>query len=108
MDYKSYNPNYDPKEWNEVFRNNILEVNEGKANDFCKAMENQEFLLHDIRMNKSDGSRFVLSVLIDFDSRLYVNGYYDILLEEYIPKNWVGIFDDPLKHVPDNVKQLFE
>lgn len=49
----------------------------------------------------SEDSR--ITFFIDFDSKIYVNGFYDIEVEEYLPnESWKGKFDEPMNYIPIN------
>ena len=104
MDYKSYDPSYDPEKWPNTFRNGILEVDVHNASEFCTAMKEYELTLDDVVETMREDKDLSLSILMDFDRKLYVNGYYDMLLEEYVPMGWVGISDDPTKFLSEDIK----
>lgn len=109
MDYKAYDPSYDAKKWPDVFRNNLLQVDESNASQFCEAMKAYELTIDDVKelISENGPDKVPLTILINFDTLVYVNGYYDLLLEDYIPKNWKGIMDDPLKYVPEFIKSIW-
>ena len=100
LDYKTYDPQYDPSKWKHVYRNNLLSVNENNAQEFCDAMQEFEVTLEDVDISRKGNPLLSISVLVDFDAKTYVNGYSDFLLEKYVPLNWKVIVDDPLKFVP--------
>jgi len=109
LDYVSYDPNYDPAKWAYVYRNNLLRVDETLASEFCDAMKEHEFLPDDIRrlVDEKGADKIPLVVVVDFDNRIFVNGFYDIALEEYAPKWWTKYFGNPYEYVPQEVRSLW-
>lgn len=110
LDYASYDPGYDPTQWTYVYRDNLLRVDETLAKEFCTAMKDHEFLPNDIRqlVGEKGADKVPLIVVIDFDNQVFVNGFYDIALEDYAPKWWNKIFGNPYDYVPPEVKSLWE
>ena len=108
MDYKKYDPSYNPAEWTYVFRNNILQVDENNAQQYCETMDkvSAEIVIDTIR--QLGASEVILYFLIDFDNKLYINYYFDLSLEDYVPVGWKGLFDNPLNHVPDTIRSIWK
>ena len=72
LDYAAYDPSARPSKH---FRNGILTVNETNAEEFCEAMAPFEVMLPDVvRLVKTEVSEG-LWVLVNFDDRLFVNGF---------------------------------
>lgn len=120
LDYASYDPSsLADGEDNSYFRNGILVVDEN-AEEFLEAMKEAEILLDDLRrlVNKQhkitladeDDYRGDLQLvfLVNFDEKLYVSMFFDVAYEEYVPKGWKGVFDDPLKYVPKEIQDIWE
>jgi hypothetical protein len=122
LDYQRYSPSIIDSETRTTdFRNGILLVDENNAEKFLEVMKDSEVLAKDVRRlilearelmeTDEDEEEFVLMFLIDFDKKLYVNGFFDFLVqpyEEFVPKGWTGILDNPLKYVSDDIKSLWE
>ena len=110
LDYSSYDPSYDPKKSRAVFRNNLLQVNEGNADAFCNSMETHELFSEDILNLVSDATEdeATLTVVVDFDNTTLVNGFYDIPIEDYVPNNWTSYFGNPLEYVPEEIRFLWK
>lgn len=101
MDYQKYDPTYNPQDWNYIFRGNILYVDENNAQSFIDTMGEYQLKEDEIEsfLQEFDDEDIRPLVLIDFDQKNFVNNFYDISFEKYIPRHWKGIFDDPLKYV---------
>jgi hypothetical protein len=44
-----------------------------------------------------------LIAYIDFDRRRFVHAYYDLPLEDYVPRGWKGSLGDPLLAAQESV-----
>jgi hypothetical protein len=109
LDYSSYDPSFDPSESRVVFRNNILNVDEKNAEQFCEAMEAYELSSKDVeQLIRTEGAEnWPLVIAIDFDSKTYINGFSEISLHEYAPSSWTATEDNPINYVPDTIKSLW-
>lgn len=93
---------------NYVFRDNVLNVLSGDEDAYFKAID--EFKLDPYSVNlKEYNPDIPLEFYIDFDSKLYISFFHEIILEEYVPDNtWTGKFDDTLKYVPqEQINRIF-
>jgi hypothetical protein len=110
LDYASYDPYFDPAQTDVVFRDNLLRVDESNAAQFVKAMAPHEISPAQLsELTRRDGpTNWPLSVLIDFDEALYVNGFSEIPLHEYVPPGWTAKEDFPLRYLPDALRSLWE
>jgi hypothetical protein len=109
MDYKVYDPTYRPDDWpGPRFRNDLLQVDESTVVPFLNAMAPDEVTLESIIQHlPAFGETLVPLFLIDFDNRLFVNGYGESRLEDYIPSGWKGIFDNPINYLPEPIRQIW-
>ncbi|MET0637367.1 MAG: hypothetical protein ABWZ25_15155 [Chitinophagaceae bacterium] len=96
LNYKKYDPHYNPKDWEFTFRDNLLIITDNDIRDFIKAIE----------VDKIDSSELtnvkILNIVfyIDFNIKLFVSSFSDIDVEEYLPQDdWEGIFDNPIKYL---------
>jgi len=101
------------------YRNGILVVDEN-AEEFLEAMKEAEISLDDLCRLVNKQHQFTLAdedddrgdlhlfFLINFDEKLYVSMFFDVTYEEYVPKGWKGVFDDPLKYVPKEIQDIWE
>jgi hypothetical protein len=120
LDYASRDPE-SINEDNSYYRNGMLLVDETNAEESLEVMKESEMLPEDVRRlvlesrelmkTDEDEDEFVLMFLVDFDKKLYVSGYFDFHVrpyEEFVPKGWTGILDNPVKYVGDDIKSLWE
>jgi hypothetical protein len=122
LDYASYSPSISESENRQkYFRNGMLLVDETNAEEFLEVMKESEMLPEEVRRlvlesrelmkTDEDEDDFLLIFLVDFDKKLYVSGYFDFHVrpyEEFVPKGWTGILDNPVKYVGDDIKSLWE
>ena len=111
LNNEKYNPDYNPKEWEFIFRGNILNVPDEAVPDFLRAIAVDKI---DLNIDL-EGIQSVSNVLeyfhffIDFDKKLYVTSFTDIGGEEYLPSDdWTGISNNPINFLPKNLKEIFE
>ena len=109
MDFQSYEPSYDPNNGKYIYRNNLLLVNENNADEFCVAMKENELTPNDAVdiLNDIDYEFEGITFLIDFDNKFYVNGFFDLPFEDYIPNEWTSIFGDPEEYIPKSEMEKF-
>lgn len=110
MDYPKYDPSIiASKERSSDFRDGVLLVDDSTAEAYLKAMQADTISLEELRA-EFPGHKDALQpiFLIDFDGRRYISWYFDIDYEEYVPSGWEGVFDNPLNHLPDEVKVIWE
>jgi len=109
LDYESYSPSI-LKEDEFNFRNGIYNVIDDRVEDYLNSINIDKITYSDVKyinQNFSDEySRIVF--FIDFDDKKYINGFFDIDVEEYLPDTaWVGKSDwDPINYFPENLKNL--
>lgn len=109
LNYEKYDPKYDPKDWEDgiIFRDNILNVDDDNIEPFMESIK-VDFV--DIEsVNISDYNLMAIFLFyIDFDSKRFISYFDDIEIEEYLPsEEWEGIFGDPIKFIPENLKNIF-
>jgi len=95
LDNDKYDPDYDPKQWEFVFRNNIMVVHDNDIPAFFNAIEIDRV---DPQMFKAKNIR--MTIFIDFDTKLFVSSFNEIELENYLPdESWKGLYTDPNKYI---------
>lgn len=109
LDYPAYDPDYEPSQWSYKFRNGLLVVDETNANEFLEAMRAQELSFENVKklVAEKGKEQIPLTYVVDFDERKFVDGNSERDIAEYVPKNWTGIEDTPLKYVPDEIKSVW-
>lgn len=111
LNHFKYSPSYNPYEWEYVFRGNILNVTDENVRDFVKAIAVDKIDLtvdggdlQDV-LNERDVPFYFF---IDLDNKNYISYFYDIEVETYLPDDtWMGIYDDPMKYLPDTITMIF-
>lgn len=110
LNYSKYDPTYNPKDWQNIFRDDILNVTDDKIEQFFKAIEGDKINLDEFKLVID----FIpvqykrIHFFIDFDNKILINGFYDIEVEEYLPDTtWEGRFESPIKYLPKELKLLF-
>lgn len=94
-----------------VFRDNIDNVTNDKIEKFIHSVEARKVSLDEVRLTiKFIEEEFVaFYFFIDFDNKLFINGVYDIELEQYLPNETLKRkYVNPLNYVPEEVKVIFE
>ena len=109
MDYGKYDPSFSPSEEDNIFRNNLLVIDENNAYEFCDAMAPYELSSTQVEeLIKNEGANhFPVYILIDFDKKRYINGFSEISLEDYVPSGWNAYEGDPMKYLPENLRTLW-
>jgi hypothetical protein len=102
IDYSKYDPTYNPDDWDGVYRDNILIVTDDNVDSFMRAIEIDR--IEHVTLVESNIEDIVF--YIDFDSKLFVNGFVEISAEEYLPTGWRGRYDDPLNYLRDKCRSF--
>lgn len=101
------------------YRDGILVVDEN-AGEFLQAIKDSEISIGKLQQLVNQQHQTVLAdeddyrgdlhlfFLINFDEKLYVSMFADVGYEEYVPKGWKGIFDDPLKYLPEEIQSIWK
>lgn len=46
---------------------------------------------------------------LDFDKKMFVNGFTDMEVEEYLPdESWKGEFGTPVNYLPEEIKAILK
>lgn len=101
LDYTKYDPEYNPDDWDFIFRDNVLVVNDSNIDKFMNAIEADK-----IRPDEFSKSTCRLIFFIDFDVKLFISSFNDIEVEEYVPNNWQGKHGDPMVFLPHQCRNL--
>lgn len=111
MNYKKYDPSYNPNDWTDVYRENILNVTDDKIDGFLKSIEQDRLSLDEVQLLGNDIPHEYLHInfFVDFDKKMFINGYSDnVAVEEYLPdESWRGQIDNSINYLPDNIRRLF-
>jgi hypothetical protein len=105
LDYSSYDPSIST-EGEEPLRNGLLVVRPDQGADFCKVMRPNEIDAGEVKEYLK--KRFIpIDFYIDFDRALFINGFHEIAIEDYVPAGWTSEENDPLQFVPDDLRALW-
>jgi hypothetical protein len=109
LNYKKYDPQYNPNEWKDVFRDHIYNVTDNQIENFLRSVDEDKLNTEELVIladNMPLRYRH-LFFYIDFDDKLFVNGFSDIEVESYLPdENWKGFFGVPIDYLPIDLKKL--
>jgi hypothetical protein len=110
LDYSTYDPSFSPSHSKVVFRNNLLKVDEVNVSQFLEAIQEYEISYSELEelIKKNNINDWPLQIVVDFDEMIYINGFSEIGLHEYIPSHWRGFEGLPLEFVPENIKKLWK
>jgi hypothetical protein len=115
LDYLAYNPELslkiDPNAAT-VAKNNLLIVDENNAEEFIREIRFYktfpEHIRHSLEFGFNSEEDLQLSVMIDFDDKVYINNYPEEPLQGYIPAHWTGYSGSPLEYVPEDIRAIWE
>ncbi len=112
INYEKYDPSIlNSKERISNFRNGVIVVADGQTDNFIKSIREDEISLQELKeiiLFDGKGNYDYLNFFIDFDKKEYINGFYDIEVEDYLPdETWTGKFDEPKKYLPDELQKLW-
>ena len=103
LNYEKYDPAYNPDDWEDVFRDNILNVDDDDTESFLKSIKVDEINIDSINSSHYNLIDIFL-FYIDFDKKTYVSFFDDIDVEEYLPNDmWTGTFDNPISYLPREI-----
>jgi hypothetical protein len=112
LDYQTYDPSYAAAPSRGDFRGGLLVVDVLAAQAFLNAMRPYELELDALRRffreNASAAGDWPLSVALDFDRRVFVNGFGEVAAHRYVPSGWQGIEDDPSRYVAPMIAAIWE
>ncbi len=109
MDYPKYDPSIlASKERSSDFREGVLLVDNSTRAAYLKAMQPDSISIDELKAELPIHKDALQPIfLIDFDNQRYSSWFFDIDYEEYVPKDWVGVFENPIDHLPDAQKTLW-
>lgn len=103
LDYYSYDDSFS---LDQPFRGNlyVVETKDGEA--FLRAMAPYE-VAPETLTRTSPEERKPLTFVVNFDTSTYVNGYFDLALEDHVPEGWNSTHGDPVSAVPEQLRRLW-
>lgn len=111
LNYDKYDPGFRSQPESVNFRNGVLTVTDPEVENFLKAIENDKVSPRDFKLAvdvPAENKR--LKFFVDFDSKLFVNGYYEnVEPEEYLPDQaWRGEMGYPIDFLSKDLRSEFE
>lgn len=89
--------------WNGLFRKNDDDIK------LVLEPDSQRITLDELNALRDSGhyreQDLQLTVLVDFDRKLFVSAFYDQPLEKYTPQDWDSRFADPLPFAPLEIQK---
>lgn len=110
LNYKKYDPNYNPEKWSFVFRDNILNVLDKDVASYLRAIKIDKLNIFEFEnsMKNIPSNYRALYFFIDFDKKKFINGFYDLDVENYLPDHtWSDEFGNPIDYIPNEFKLYF-
>ncbi len=108
LDYQSYDPTYDPSQWEADPLGGLLRVEPRHGFRFLANLDERVFPIGAARgMVALNGERARPVVLVDFDTGIFVSSHYDQALETLCGEAWAGSFGDPLREIPAEIAAGF-
>src|ERR1700722_6808053 len=105
LNYQKYDPTYNPTDWDHVYRGNVLNVSDDQIGNFFKAIESDKIEVSTLKleMDKIPLKYFRVQFYIDFDKKIFVNGYREnVEIEDNLPNNtWKGFLGEPSNYIPN-------
>jgi hypothetical protein len=96
LNYGKYDRSFEARNRGLVFRGNIYNVDDKMIVTFLKAIGEDKISNEEARKLIEDGVRMVF--FVDFDSYLFIDGFREIILDDYMPnEKWQVKVDEPIK-----------
>jgi hypothetical protein len=100
LDYAAYDPTFSREPDAASFRGGVLTVTQLNVPQFLRAMKARPLTPQEATSwSDSTGAGPDVLAFIDFDSRRFVHSYYDLPLEQYVPKGWHAALGNPHEEI---------
>jgi hypothetical protein len=110
LNYKKYDPAYNPDEWEFVFRDNIYNVTDKDVVKFIQCIEVDKVDFYELKsvLGNIPSEYICIYFFVDFDVNLLISRFNDVEVEEYLPdERWKGMFGNPTDYLPDEIREIF-
>lgn len=109
LDYPKYSPSILIQDiYN--FRNGVYIVKDNRIVDYLNSIAEDKISLSEVKniMENFDEEYSRITFFIDFDNKQFINGFFDIEIEEYLPdEGWTGKFDyEPINYISKDVLEF--
>jgi hypothetical protein len=124
LNYEKYDPEYPSKRKSvsyesgygiskpePVFRDNVLNVTDERIEGYLSSIKDDKLIFEDLKFILKDVSEEYRQVyfFIDFDNKIFINGFFDIGVEEYLPDlTWKGEAGEPINYLPSEWRRFVE
>lgn len=95
LDYRAFDPAFCTSKSAASFRGGVLTVTADVFPQFLRALSARPIPPHEVSHLVDSSNALEILVFVDCDSQLYVHSYYDLALEDYVPRGWRGELGDP-------------
>lgn len=106
LNHEKYDPNYNPNDWQYIFRNNVFNVTDDQFDQFFESISEDQISISEVKsIIKNFSEEYSeITFFIDFDKREYISTFDYIEVETYLPdETWIGKYDNPTDYIPKNI-----
>jgi hypothetical protein len=105
-----YDPEYKEGDFSDqLFRDGVGKISKENAEIYLASIESDRINSKWISDNLAIYGQSIMPVFyLDIDNQLFVSHFFDLDYEEHVAPNWRGIYDDPLNHLPDDIKNIWQ
>lgn len=105
LNYTKYDPEYNPKDWEKVFREDIYVVTDELSDLYIKSIQEYELSITELKNVNFKEKKAFFEVCVDFEKKLFINSFNYIELENYLPNtDWIGRYENPVDYLPVSLK----
>lgn len=105
LNYTKYDPQYNPNDWEEVFREHIYIVTDQLIEKYIEVIQKDSIGSEELRNVNFNKKEAFFEVYIDFDCKVFTNSFDYIELQDYLPdSNWIGKYENPVSYLPEQLK----
>lgn len=102
LNYGKYDRSFEARNKGFVFRGNVYNVEDNKIGAFLNAISEDKISNEEARKLMEDGVKLVF--FVDFDSYLFIDGFGEIVLDDYMPdERWETRVGEPVKFIPQGL-----
>lgn len=104
-----YDPDYNPSKPSDGdFRGGVSKLTSANAETYLEAIKDDYVSPDWVKSNYTIYPNDLKPVFIlDIDNSVFVSKFYDVDYENHVAPGWRGIFDDPLKYMPDESRKIW-
>ncbi len=107
LSYSAYIPSDAVEAKRDYFRNGVIDLTNENIEQYLHYLSQYEIELSEVQKAAKEGKARPLEIVVDFDTKTFVNGFREINLDHYVPKRWEAYEDDPYEYVPKAIGNLW-